>query len=214
MEKCDKPVLRRYTTNDPSPAALGHLLIENPNGILVARDELVSLLQSFEREDNSEARGFYLTGWSGQSPYTIDRIGRGTNLHIPGVCISLIGTTQPGKIAKYVASAMRGGAGDDGLIQRFGLAVWPDVSPDWQNVDKPLNAGSKREAFQVYDRLDQIDLERVGAKQDTDYNGKPDGLPYLRFDGEALEIFTAWRTTLELRLRGGSLHQAIEFSPC
>jgi len=37
--------------DDPTPASLGQLLIENPNGILVNRDEIVSLLQTPDRED-------------------------------------------------------------------------------------------------------------------------------------------------------------------
>jgi hypothetical protein len=55
--------LRRYVTNDSTPAALGELFLANPNGILVHRDEIVSLLQTLDRDENAEGRGFYLTGW-------------------------------------------------------------------------------------------------------------------------------------------------------
>ena len=43
--KSQQPTVRRYMSNDPTAAALGQLLIENPNGVLVYRDELVSLFQ-------------------------------------------------------------------------------------------------------------------------------------------------------------------------
>ncbi len=43
------PVLKRYKANDSTPASLGELLRQNPNGLLVFRDEMVSLLKSLDR---------------------------------------------------------------------------------------------------------------------------------------------------------------------
>jgi hypothetical protein len=39
-------------------------------------------------------RAFYLEAWSGDSGFTIDRIGRGT-IHVEDCCISLFGGIQP-----------------------------------------------------------------------------------------------------------------------
>ncbi|MBL1264522.1 YfjI family protein [Candidatus Methylomicrobium oryzae] len=210
VEEPDLPALRRYIANDTTAAALGELHRQNPNGLLVYRDELVSLLKSLDREDNAEARGFYLTGWNGDSAYTFDRITRGFNLHIPAVCLSLLGSTQPGRIADYIRQAVRGGSGDDGLIQRFGLLVWPDNGSDWKNVDRWPDSTAKNEAFRVFERLDRFEPMTIGAAQDTDYNGEPDGLPYLRFDEDGHGLFLEWRTDLEAKLRGGDLHPAME----
>jgi hypothetical protein len=80
MDLGDEPQMppnNRYRTNDPSYESLGELLISNPNGILVERDELISLLRHLDRDDQGNARGFYLSGWSGTQPYTFDRIIRG-----------------------------------------------------------------------------------------------------------------------------------------
>jgi len=206
----EAPAMRRYIAVDSNAASLGELHRQNHNGLLVHRDEMVSLLRSLDREDQSDARGFYLTGWNGNSSYTFDRIGRGLNLHIPAVCLSLLGSTQPGRIAEYIRHAVRGGAGDDGLIQRFGLLVWPDNGGDWQNVDRWPDSTAKKEANQVFDYLDKIDPATVGALQDTDHDGEPDGIPYLRFDENALGLFLEWRTDLEARLRAGDLHPALE----
>jgi putative DNA primase/helicase len=202
--------LRRYVTNDATPAALGALFLENPNGLLVFRDEIVSLLLSLDREENAEGRGFYLTGWGGRSPYTIDRIGRGQHLHIPAVCLSVLGSTQPGKIARYLSCAVRGGEGDDGLIQRFGLMVWPDIGSGWKDMDRPLKAEAKRAAFNVYQALDALEPTQTGAQQDESFEGEPKDIPYFRFDAEALEIFREWRGNHERRLRSGELHPALE----
>lgn len=209
-EEPEAPALRRYIAVDSNAASLGELHRQNHNGLLVHRDELVSLLRSLDREDQAEARGFYLTGWNGDSSYTFDRIGRGLNLHIPAVCLSMLGSTQPGRLAGYIGHAVKGGAGDDGLIQRFGLLVWPDTGGEWQNVDRWPDSIAKKEAHRVYDYLDKFDPATVGALQDVDHVGEPEGIPYLRFDDVALGLFLEWRTDLEARLRGGDLHPALE----
>jgi putative DNA primase/helicase len=203
------PVLKRYQANDSTPASLGELLRQNPNGLLVFRDEVVSLLKSLDREGQEEGRGFYLTAWNGDSPYTFDRIGRGLNLHIPALCISLLGGTQPGRLSEYIHQAVKGGSADDGLIQRFGLLIWPDLNGTWANVDRYPDTEAKNRAFQVFDELDRLDPLAIGADQDTDFEGQPDGIPYLRFEPAALELFTEWRTALESKLRS-DLHPALE----
>lgn len=210
IEEPTAPILKRYSANNTSAEALGEIHRQNHNGLLVFRDEMVALLKTLDREDNSEARGFYLTGWNGDSPYTFDRIGRGMNLHIPAICLSLLGSTQPGKIADYVHKAVSGGSGDDGLIQRFGLLVWPDQHGEWKNVDRFPDNAAKQEAHQVFERLDALDPMKIGTEQDTDIDGNPSGLPYLRFHPEALELFVEWRFNLEGQLKSGELHPALE----
>ncbi len=123
-----EPKARRYLVNDTTYEALGEILADNPNGVLAYRDELVSLLKTLDREEYAAARGFFLSAWNGTGGYTFDRILRGRT-HIEAACLSLLGSTQPGRIAEYMRRAVSGGAGDDGLIQRFGLLVWPDQSP-------------------------------------------------------------------------------------
>ncbi len=54
------PVQRRYTVNDSTVEKLGELLNENPNGLLLVRDELGGWLATIQSEDGSVARAFYL----------------------------------------------------------------------------------------------------------------------------------------------------------
>ncbi len=201
-----EPTPRRYKANDSSYQALGELLRENTNGLLVHRDELMSLLRALEREDNSEARGFYLTGWNGSESYTFDRIGRGTNLHIPSLTISLLGSTQPALIQNYVRRVMGGGSTDDGLLQRFGMIVWPDMSARWEEHDREPDGRYRQTAFDAFQYLDELTPEYAQATFDP--FDKAD--PYLRFDDEAQEIFKDWRRGLETRLRADELHPAQE----
>jgi putative DNA primase/helicase len=206
----DEPHMRRYLTNDTSYESLGDILKTNPNGLLVYRDELVSLLKTLDREDNAGARGFYLTGWSGNSPYVFDRMTR-QGASLDAICISMLGSTQPGRIADYIRAAVKGGSGDDGLMQRFGLLVWPDTSPQWRDVDRWPDSEASRAAFALFDRMSELDPLAIGAQQDENRDtGETYGQPYLRLDAEALEIFREWREGWEGRFRSGSEIPALE----
>ena len=56
----------------------------------------------------------------------------------------------------------------------------------------------------TFDRLDTFDPLAVGAIAEEG------GIPYLRFDHAAQELFTEWRTDFEPRIRGGNDHAAFE----
>ena len=118
------PVWRRYRTNDTTVEKLGELLKENPRGILIFRDELIGLLAALDREDRKSDRGFYLEAWNGYGNYHYDRIGRGT-VSIENCCVSILGGIQPSKLLAYLHQA-RDALGNDGLLQRFQLLVYPD----------------------------------------------------------------------------------------
>jgi hypothetical protein len=203
----EEPVEIRYRTNDTTYEAIGELLIENPTGLLIERDELVSLLQHLDREEQAVARGFYLSGWSGAQPYTFDRIIRG-HIHIDAVCLGILGNTQPSRITVYVRRANMDSGGGDGLIQRFGLLVWPDNSSRWENVDEYPDSEARQRAWTVFVRMSELTegaVRKLGARK-----GRFDKTPFFRFDDAAREEFVAWRAGLERRLRGGELSAALE----
>jgi hypothetical protein len=201
-----QPVRRRYMTNDSTVEKIGEILSQNPNGVLVYRDELVGLLRSLDKEGQEGARSFYLEAWNGTGRYSYDRITRGT-LDIEAAIVSVFGGIQPGPLRDYLRGAVHGGRGDDGLIQRFQLAVWPDVSREWRNVDSWPDSAAKKVAFGVFTRLKELVPLAIGATADED---DLEGIPYLRFSDEALAVFVAWREPLEARLRDESLHPALE----
>lgn len=125
MAECVTPPIRqRLVINDASIEKLGELLNENPNGLILVRDELAGWLAKLSKEEYQSDRAFYLECFDGNSSYTYDRIGRGT-IDIQNCTLSVIGGIQPTKIATLVRDAIKGTA-DDGLIQRFQLAIWPD----------------------------------------------------------------------------------------
>jgi hypothetical protein len=172
---------RRYVVNDATYEALGVILADNPNGTLAFRDELVSLLKYLDREEQVSARGFFLTARNGTSGYTFDRIIRGKT-HIEAVCLSLLGSTQPGRLAEYMRAAI------SHMVQRFSLLVWPDQSPHWENTDRYPASEPRAAAWQAFRRLDELTADAAGAVTDE---FAP--VPYLRFDEVAQGIFDDWR---------------------
>jgi hypothetical protein len=191
-----KPTAVRFYTNDCTYESLGVLVQDNPAGILVERDELTTLLTHLDNGDQTTARGFFMTAANGTGSYLFDRIGRG---HISApVCLSILGNTQPARIAEYVRRANRASS-DDGLLQRFGLTVWPDPKPDWRNVDDFPNTAARDIAWAVFERVSKLNdagARAIGAQKVEPY----DDIPYLRFTDDAQVLFTEWRTSLEHRL--------------
>jgi hypothetical protein len=200
----DEPSVRRYLVNDSTVEALAETLEENPNGVLVDRDELAGWLKSLDKDGQQEARAFYLTAADGDKGFTTDRIGRGRGKHIPAVCVSIVGGIQPGVLAYYVRDTQKQGSGDDGLLQRFGVMVYPDVSKQWHNIDRPPNKQAQEAVNELIQNLCNLDLARIGAEHDP---YQP--IPFLRFNSVAQELFDEWRGDLEKRLRGDEEHPAI-----
>jgi putative DNA primase/helicase len=199
-----EPKPKRFIVTDSTYEALGEIIGANPNGVLVHRDEIMSLLKMLDRDENIAARGFFLSGWTGSEGYIFDRIGR-NGARIDAVCLSLLGSTQPGRATAYIAPALRGGAADDGMVQRFSLTVWPDVSPDWKYVERSLNVDARTRAFRVFERLANLSHTNFGAAFDA-----IDDCVYLTFDDPASAIFADWLTGLERLIRSGDLHPALE----
>lgn len=202
-EEPQQPQRRRYVVNDSTVEKLGEILKANPRGVLVFRDELPGFLRAMDKDGHEADRAFYLEAWQGDSRFTYDRIGRGT-IDIEACCVSVLGGIQPGPLSAYLAAAARGGIGDDGLMQRFQLTVWPDIAKDWKNIDRLANSGARRHYQQAFQRLDAIDAEAVGA------NSEGGSLPFVRFDDLAQKMFDLWREGLEHRLRQDDLLPALE----
>jgi len=191
-----EPTMRRYVVNDATVEKLADLLTVNPWGTLVYRDEIHGLLCSMDKQGQEGARGFYLTGYDGNQGHAVDRIGRGESF-VPRVCLAMLGGIQPGKVQSYVREAVAGGAGDDGLLQRFGLTVWPDVNREFVYVDRWPDTPAKQAAWGVFERLNQLQPASDADAQEW------------RFSPEAQAFFEEWLIPFETELRGEELHPAL-----
>ena len=182
---------RRYRVTDATTEKLGELLIENPRGLLQVRDELAGFFASLDKPGREADRAFYLESWEGNGDFRVDRISRGS-MHVPVMRLAVFGTIQPAKLQHYLGDAFSHGGGDDGLLQRFQLVVWPDELPPYEQRVKPENPRPKQRLARIAEELDRL------AQRDED-------VAVLHFDPEAQQLQDAFREELETRLRDGSL---------
>lgn len=198
------PKMKRLITNDATIEKLGELLSENEYGLLYFRDELHGFIASFEKEGREADRAFYLEGWNGDGRHTVDRIGRGS-IFIEAICVSILGGIQPGKLQSLVKQAVSGGTGDDGLLQRFQVAVWPDDIGEWKNVDRFPNTQAREKVREVVHSFLQLEHGHTPAKKD-----KFNPVHFLPLDQGAQLLFNEWLFEHENSIRQNSTHQSIE----
>lgn len=181
----EKPILRRYKSNDTTVEKLGELLKENPYGLLVLRDELVGLLSSWDKSGREGDRSFFLEAWNGNASFDTDRIGRGS-VFIPNLCVSIFGGIQPDKLTRYLEQAANA-LENDGMLQRFQVLVYPDQHA-WEWRDRTPDKLASKRAGCVFETLAEFDPMDWGASPIDDYTK----FPCFRFDEEAQSIFIEW----------------------
>lgn len=182
------PKERRLILTDSTFEKTHEILSQNPAGVLVIRDELTGWLSDLDKQGRESERGFYLQAWNGDSFFNVDRIGRGS-IHVPAVCVSLLGNIQPSRLRSYLSDAISGGPGDDGLFQRFQVLVWPDAPRGWTLVDRPPNSKALATAENIF-------LELVKLS--------PDEPLRMSFAPDAQDLFFSWWRELEDKIRGES----------
>lgn len=200
----EAPKEPRIVVTDTTVEKLGELLNDSPRGLLMIRDELTGWLASLDREGREGDRAFWLEAWNGTGPFVVDRIGRGT-VRIEAVSCSILGGIQPGKLAAYVRGAVRGGIGDDGLMQRFQLAVYPDLPSSWRYTDRSPSASAEIRAWETFQRLRAIKPEMIGATREEGMD-----VPWLPLANDARDLWIEWQSELMPRLRSGDEPQHLE----
>jgi putative DNA primase/helicase len=188
-----QPAPRRLITHDATAEKLHEILRDNPAGVLLIRDELSSWLATLDKPGKEGERGFFLSAWNGDFAYTMDRIGRGS-IHVDACCVSVLGGIQPGRLRGYLADALADGPANDGLLQRFQLLVYPDPPNDWQYVDRAPRADIVVPVQELFERIASWD---------------PSDPHRFRFSPDAQELFVAFLTELEGKLRSTDLHPAM-----
>jgi putative DNA primase/helicase len=188
-EKPAEPNERRLRTNAGSVECLIKLLNQNPDGLMVFRDELTGWLHNLDKFGKEGDRQFFLEAWNGNGePFDYDTFTHG-HLHCESLCLSILGSIQPGPLSHLIADAAKGGGGDDGMVQRFQLMVYPDSPGKWRNVDRWPDTESKRRVLIIFENLTRMIFPS------TD-----DEIPALRFDADAQNLFDEWREEIEAKI--------------
>ncbi|MGR3632568.1 MAG: YfjI family protein [Limimaricola soesokkakensis] len=185
------PSGRRYIINDATVEKLGEILQHSP-GVLQFRDELTGWLNGLSREDRHNDRAFFLEAFNGNASYTYDRIGRG-EVRIEHNVVSVLGGIQRDKIKPLVRAAVEGGEGNDGLLQRFQLMVYPDF--DWrEDEDRQPHGPSQEKAAKLFHKLATL----------------PAMPGPIQLSEEAYPVFRQWSHGLQKRIASEDMHPIMQ----
>ena len=184
-----EPTFTRYKISDTTLEKMHEILSHNSKGVLVYRDELMGFLESWEKKGHESDRSFYLEAWNGIGTYSMDRIGRGT-VQARNICVSVLGTTQPDRMATYLHRAIKQ-LDNDGLFQRFQLLVYPDKRT-WKLVDEFPDSSARNRVFDICKTIDTMQFKDYGAiEPKLLYEGQY-SIPFFRLSSEAQPFFHNW----------------------
>ncbi len=133
LEMPQKPICKRYTTDDVTVEALVGLLNENPRGLLMIRDELSGWMD-FDRYSGGSGgvsgnAAKWLEMYGGRN-MIVDRKGSG-NQSVERAHVSVIGGIQPGVLRRGLGQANK----ENGLAARILLVMPPDRLKVWGEID-------------------------------------------------------------------------------
>ncbi|MHB1035126.1 MAG: YfjI family protein [Pirellulales bacterium] len=134
-ERPAEPQAVRYLVSDTTVEALAPILLANPRGVLLARDELAAWLGSFDRYSGKGGadEAAWLSMYSAES-ITVDRkTGNPRTIYVPAAAVSVYGTIQPGILTRCMGAAHR----ESGLLARLLLACPPKRPKRWSEAEIP-----------------------------------------------------------------------------
>ncbi len=143
-----EPQAPHLTMSDVTIEKIAMTLAEAaPKGVIIARDELSGWLLGLNTY-NDAGRQFWLEAHGGR-PFRVDRQKLAKPVIIPRLAVSVMGSTQPEKVAEMFRQP------DDGLLPRF-CWFWPDQRPFRLSRAAP----GIEWATEALDRLRMLDLAR------------------------------------------------------
>lgn len=86
------------------PAFLQKALKSNPKGVILYKEEIITLMAEFNKKNNEDFEPFLLEAWSAKKPYKYDKVSSTRALIIPRTFTTLVGTTQPAMVRKIFAN--------------------------------------------------------------------------------------------------------------
>lgn len=139
-ERREKPKARQFIVRDFTFESISRVLKSNPIGICVHADELKGWIESFNKYRNSGGDlEQWLTLFNG-SPIVVNRKSQDDIICIPKPYVSVIGSMQPGILAKV----FRGDKKEDGFLPRILFVNNSSYNKPmlWKDEDLPISAPS------------------------------------------------------------------------
>jgi hypothetical protein len=144
----------RLLVADTTVEALGPILVENPRGVLLARDELAGWIGSFDRYAGKGKANADTANWLSvfnAENITVDRkTGFPKTLFVPRASVSVVGGIQPGILRRAFGPEHR----ESGLAARLLLAFPPRRVKHWTEAD--IDPTAEAAMARLFDRLYEL----------------------------------------------------------
>lgn len=201
IQEVKPPVRSRFVISDATPEARLEILCENPNGVLLLRDELDGHIAQLRKDGYENARAQELQFFDGHQDYSDDRIKRGSHI-AEGPRMALYGNLQPAKVEKYLLELHKGGS-DDGYLQRMlQLAIQPTITQDFELLNSSPNREAEMRARNLFEAAHSMALVR----NNQTHRITP---KILKFDIDAQVEFDQFLISLENKLRSGAISNPV-----
>jgi hypothetical protein len=153
-EKPDPPRCERILVADTTMEAIAPILLANPRGLLLGRDELAGWIGSFDRYAAKGRAGADSANWlsmHGAESITVDRkTGIPRTIFVPHAAVCVIGGIQPSILQRALGTEHR----ESGLAARM-LLCWPSrKAKRWSEAD--VDASVEAELARVVEQLYQL----------------------------------------------------------
>lgn len=172
----EEPLAERCWTDDTTTEALAVLLLKNPRGLLVARDELSGWFD-FDRYSGKGSDAPRWLEMFGGRPLIVDRKGSGS-LYVPRASVSIAGGIQPRILNRVLGEQHR----ENGLLARMLVAHPPRRAKRWSEAD--ISQDVEDDLSLVFDGLFSFTAEKG-----EDGTERP---RLVRLDPRAREVWIAW----------------------
>jgi hypothetical protein len=174
------PPLKRLIVSDCTVESLAPILLVNPRGVLLARDELAGWIGAFDRYAGGKGSDApnWLSMYDGETVIVDRKSGNPPTIYVPSASVSVAGTIQPGTLAKVFTAEHR----ESGMLARLLLAMPPGKPAQWSDAE--VSESVERRFAAMIDNL-------LALAPGVDEEGRP--RPRLiGLDAKAKAAFIAW----------------------
>jgi len=156
--KPQPPPAERLTVTDTTVEALAPILLANPRGLLLARDELAGWVGSFDRytagRGGADAAN-WLSMHNGESVVVDRKSGQPRTIYVPRASVSVTGGVQPGILDRVMGREHR----ESGLLARLLLAMPPRRPKQWSEAE--ISPAMEAAIATVFDRLYELHFDHT-----------------------------------------------------
>jgi len=152
-EKPEAPQAARCVVSDTPVEALAPLLLANPRGLLLSRDELAGWIGSFDRYAGGKGgadSAHWLSMHNGESIIVDRKTGNPRTIVVPQAAVCVCGGIQPAILHRALGVEHR----ESGLAARLLLTSPPRKAKRWTEAD--IDPAAEAEIAKLFDRLYEL----------------------------------------------------------